>query len=119
MVPDNKALSGLHLLMILSHVDGHMADEETRVAGKYISRHFNGDFQLEKEMQYLNALSEEQYFSHFKECMDHFYSKSSTHERADLVKFAVEMVKADRKITPEENVYLNELLTGWEPEHTG
>ena len=70
-------------------------------------------------MQFLKLLKKENYFFHFKACMDHFYSKSSINERADLVKFAVDMINADKKITSEENVFLNELLSGWEPEHAG
>jgi len=119
MVSANKSVSGFHILVILSHVDGHLAIEESQVAERYVSKHFNDDLQVEKEKQFLKSLKPGDYFAHFKECMDHFYSKSSSHERAELVRFAVDMIKADRKITPEENIYLNELLSGWEPEHTG
>jgi hypothetical protein len=119
MVTANKTVSGYHLLMILSYVDGHFDVKESRVAEKYVMKHFGDDIQPGKEIQFLKTLKEQDYFSHFKKCMDNFYSKSSIHERADIVRFAMEMIKADRKITPEENRYLNELLTGWEPEHTG
>ncbi len=119
MTKENKAVSGYHLLMILSQVDGNISAEESIVAGRYISKHFMDEFAQENETQFLKSLKTENYFLHFKECMNHFYSKSSLKERADLVRFAVEMVKADSKITSEENIYLNELLEGWEPEHSG
>jgi uncharacterized tellurite resistance protein B-like protein len=115
----NKAVAGFHLLAILSNVDGNIADEESEIAGRYISKHFKDEFLPKQEMQFLKLLKKEEYFLHFKECMDQFYSKSSVNERADFIKFAVDMVKADREITSEENLYLNELLTGWEPEHAG
>ena len=116
---ENKAIIGFHMLMILSRVDGNFSDEESEVGARYISKYFGNVFQIENEMNFLKSLSTEKYFQHFKKCMDNFYSKSSAHERSELVKFAVDMVKADQKITAEENIYLNELLSGWEPEHTG
>lgn len=119
MSQDNKAIWGFHMLVILSNVDGNITDEESEIAGRYISKHFRDAIQLKQEMQFLKLLKKEDYFFHFKECMDNFYSKSSVNERADLVKFAIDMVKADRQITSEENQYLNELLSGWEPEHAG
>ncbi len=119
MTHTNKAVAGFHLLVILSNVDGNISDEESEIAGRYISKHFKDEFQPKQEIQFLKLLKKEDYFFHFKACMDHFYGKSSINERADLVKFAVDMVKADQKITTEENIYINELLLGWEPEHAG
>ncbi|CAN5384587.1 hypothetical protein BH11BAC1_BH11BAC1_04640 [soil metagenome] len=119
MTPQNKAVSGFHILIILSIVDGSFTLEESMVADKYISKHFPDDFSFEEETKFLKLLKPADYFFHFKECMDQFYSKSSLKDRAEFVKYAVEMVNADRKITSEENIYLNELLTGWEPEHAG
>ena len=119
MTHTNKAIAGFHLLAILSNVDGNITDEESEIAGRYISRHFRDEFLPKQEMEFLKQLKKEDYFFHFKKCMDLFYSKSSVNERAELVRFAVDMVKADRKITSEENLFLNELLSGWEPEHAG
>jgi hypothetical protein len=119
MVPENKAVSGFHLLMILSYVDGYFAAEESQVAAKYISKHFTEEFRIEKETRFLKTLKEEEYFFHFTECMDHFYSRSSAAERTDLIRFAMEMIRADLKITPEENRYFLEILNSWEPEHAG
>ena len=119
MNSDNKATAGFHLLMILSRLDGNFTDEESEIAARYISKYLGNDFHIENETGILKSLSKEDYFHHFKKCMDNFYSKSSANDRAELIRFAVDMVKADNKITTEENIYLNELLMGWEPEHTG
>ena len=119
MNADNKSVAGFHILMILSQVDGRFSEEESEVAARYVSKHFMDDFQMETEAINLKTLSPQNYFFHFRNCMNIFYSRSSSAERAALVKFAVEMVNADHKITTEENVYLNELLNNWEPEHAG
>jgi uncharacterized tellurite resistance protein B-like protein len=119
MNSESKSTSGFHMLMILSRVDGNFSEEESEIAARYISKYFGNDFQIEKEAAFLKLLTRKNYFQHFKKCMNNFYSKSSAHDRAEFVKFAIDMVKADHKITSEENVYLNELLAGWEPEHSG
>lgn len=116
---DNKSVAGFHILMVLSQVDGKFTDEESEIAARYVSKHFKDDFQIESEALNLKALNPKDYFSHFRKCIDIFYSKSSITERAALVKFAVDMIKADNTITKEENIYLNELLNSWEPEHSG
>src|SRR6187551_2049037 len=110
MNTESKSEAGFHLLMILSHVDGKFTDEESEIAARYISKYFGNDFQIQKETGFLKSLNKEDYFHHFKKCMDSFYSRSSAHDRAELIRFAIDMVKADNKITSEENVYLNELL---------
>lgn len=117
MIAENKAVAGYHILMILSHVDGHFASEEADVVHKYIKQHFATDFNLDEENHFLKTLHPHDYYFHFKVCMDNFYRKSSPTERSSMIDFAVKMVKADRKITREENIFLNELLNGWEPEH--
>ncbi len=119
MFAENKAVAGFHILMILSHVDGHFSPEEAEVAVKYIAAHFPSDFNLDRETHFLKTLHPHDYFFHFKVCMDNFYRKSSSAERSELINFAVQIVKADKKITAEENIYLNELLNSWEPEHAG
>lgn len=119
MAPTSKAVAGFHMLMILSRVDGNFDAEESQVAARYISGHFPEQFILENETTFLKKLSPKNYFSHFKQCMDYFYRTSSATERAGLVKFAMEMINADREISIEENSYLMELLNSWEPEHTG
>ena len=51
--------------------------------------------------------------------MNDFYEDSTAKERTEFLNFAVKMVKADDKITTEENKYLKELFFAWESEHEG
>ena len=119
MIADQKSIAGYHILMILSQVDGHFAKEEETVSANYIKQTFPDEFNIDKENYFLKTLHPHDYFFHFKVCMDNFYKKSSSNERTSLIDFAVKMVKADSRITSEENIYLNELLNSWEPEHAG
>ena len=49
--------------------------------------------------------------------MNDFYEDSTPKERNSFLKYAVKMVSADKKITPEENKYLKELFFAWESEY--
>ena len=71
---------------------------------------------LDNEIDIISKLAHADYFPHFTKAMDDFYQDSTPHERAGFINFAVNMVKADHKISKEENIFLNELLSGWDPD---
>jgi hypothetical protein len=64
-------------------------------------------------------LPNEDYFLHFNNAMNDFYEDSTVKERLDFLNFAVKLVKADNKITAEENKYLKELFFAWDSEFEG
>jgi hypothetical protein len=85
----------------------------------YLKDQFPFRVSLDGEMEILSALPKEDYFLHFNNAMNDFYEDSTEKERVDFLKFAVKMVKADKKITNEENKYLKELFFAWESEFEG
>ncbi|HEY0031088.1 MAG TPA: TerB family tellurite resistance protein [Bacteroidia bacterium] len=113
----NKVMAGYHMLMILSQIDGDFDRSEGKVIVKYLKDAFPFRVNLDGEMAILSALPSEDYFLHFNNAMNDFYEDSDEQERVDFLKFAVKMVKADKKITPEENKYLKELFFAWDSEH--
>ncbi len=119
MAKMNKVMAGYHMLMILSKVDGDFDATEGKVVVNYLKDVFPFRVDLDREMAILSALPLEDYFMHFNNCMNDFYEDSIPQERVDFLNFAVKMVKADKKITPEENKYLKELFFAWESEYEG
>ncbi|CAN5458251.1 hypothetical protein BH10BAC1_BH10BAC1_21790 [soil metagenome] len=117
MAKMNKVMAGYHMLMILSQVDGDFDKAEGKVIVDYLTATFPFRVNLDGEMSVLSALSNEDYFIHFNNAMNDFYEDSIPQERIDFLEFAVKMVKADKKITPEENKYLKELFFAWDSEH--
>jgi hypothetical protein len=115
----NKVMAGYHMLMILSQVDGEFDKSEGKVIVNYLQDAFPYRFNLDHEMEILSALPKEDYFLHFNNAMNDFYEDSLPQERTDFLNFAVKMVKADKKITVEENKYLKELFFAWESEYEG
>ena len=119
MVKMNKVMAGYHMLMILSQVDGEFDKSEGKVIVRYLKDAFPFRVDLDHEVDILSGLPAEDYFLHFNNAMNDFYEDSTPQERVDFLKFAVKMVKADKKITPEENKYLKELFFAWDSEHEG
>jgi uncharacterized tellurite resistance protein B-like protein len=117
MVKMNKVMAGYHMLMILSQVDGEFDKAEGKVIVKYLKESFPFYVNLDGEMDILSSLPKEDYFIHFNNAMNDFYEDSNEKERVEFLEFAVKMVKADKKITPEENKYLRELFFAWDSEH--
>ncbi|MFY9311545.1 MAG: TerB family tellurite resistance protein [Bacteroidia bacterium] len=113
----NRVMAGYHMLMILSEVDGEFAKSEGKIIVDYLKSAFPYKLNLDSEMEELSALPKEDYFLHFNNSMNDFYEDSTPRERNAFLKYAVKMVKADKKITPEENKYLKELFFAWESEY--
>jgi hypothetical protein len=113
----NKVMAGYHMLMILSEVDGEFNKAEGKVIVDYLKKAFPYRLELDRELEELSALPREDYFLHFNNAMNDFYEDSTEKERTSFLKFAVKLVKADKKITPEENKYLKELFFAWDSEH--
>lgn len=115
----NKVMAGYHMLMILSQVDGEFDKSEGKVIIKYLKSSFPFHVNLDNEVEILSSLPTEDYLLHFNNAMNDFYEDSIPQERTDFLNFAVKMVKADKKITVEENKFLKELFFAWDSEHEG
>jgi hypothetical protein len=110
----NRAISGFHILSILSEVDNDFAPSEGLVIVDYLKKNFPPHlFNLDKEVEILSTLKKDDYMSHFSKCLEDFYRDSTEEERNKFVKFAVKLITADHKVTKEENIYLNELYNSW------
>lgn len=109
----NKPIAGYHILMILSAVDHKFSVAEDRIIAEYIAESFPIPVSLDKELEYISSLPEEDYLIHFQKAMDDFYSDSTEKERLHLIDFAIKLTKATHPITKEENIYLSELYNEW------
>lgn len=109
----NKPIAGYHLLMILSAVDGKFSIKEDLVIEKWLEEEMPLRVNLDKETEALSSLKEEDYMIHFQKCMADFYEDSTEEERNSFIKYAIELAKADKSITPQENIFINELFNEW------
>jgi uncharacterized tellurite resistance protein B-like protein len=109
----NKPIAGYHLLMILSAVDNKFSAGEDKVVRQWLTDQFPFKVNLDAETEILSALKPDDYMLHFQKCMGDFYEDSTEEERNELIQFAINLVKADKTITPEENIFLDELFNEW------
>ena len=101
--------------MILSAVDFRISWKEDLVIRDYLAQEFPFNINLDREMQIISNLKPEEWETHFLKMMDDFYDDATEEERIKLLKFAINLTKADDVITKEENHYLNLLFENWEP----
>jgi hypothetical protein len=112
----NKPVAGYHLLLMLSEVDGEFPVSEGQIIVRYLGENFPFHVNLDEEIQFLSTLPKTHYMEHFENAMNDFYEDSTSEERDAFLDFAVKLVKADDKITKDENIYLNKLFAAWAPE---
>ncbi|MBK9381359.1 MAG: TerB family tellurite resistance protein [Chitinophagaceae bacterium] len=111
-----RAISGYHLLMILTNVDGKLNVNEDLVIRDWLSQHFLVRADLDKEMEVISTLERSDYPSHFHTHMNLFYQHSEKQDRLQLLQFAMNIIKADGEISNEENTFFNELYDAWNEE---
>ena len=110
----NKTIAGYHILMILSAVDFRISAEEDMVIRQYLLEEFPIQVNLDKQMEAISRLRPDEWEAHYLKVMDDFYDDATEEERNSLIRFAIELAKADNVITKEENYYLNLLFENWE-----
>ncbi len=100
-------------MMLLSAIDHKFSVAEDRIIAEYIAENFPIPVSLDKELEEISNLKEEDYMLHYQKAMDDFYEDSTEKERLHLIDFAIKLSKATRPITKEENIYLTELYNEW------
>lgn len=113
----NKVSAGYHMLMILSNVDGQFSALEAQKITDFLNYSYPMKVDEAKEKLFLDKLPREDFFIHFNNSMNDFYEDSTEQERIIFLKFAVDLVTADEKVTVEENKYLKELFFAWDSQY--
>ena len=109
----NKPIAGYHILMILSAVDGKFNVNEDLIIEKWLEKEFPLRVNLDKETELLSKLNPDDYMIHFQKCMADFYEDSTERERIQFLDYAIKLAKAVKPITPEENIFIDELFNEW------
>jgi len=110
----DKSIAGYHMLVILSEVDGYFDAAEKKVVEKYIKENHPSLINLEVQNRILSTLPKDLYMEHFEKVANDFYWQSTLEERNYFINFAFKLIKADREITKEENIYIDALYNIWD-----
>jgi uncharacterized tellurite resistance protein B-like protein len=108
-----RAISGYNMLMLLTVVDNKLHTKEDIVIREWLANSFPARPNLDEEMDKLSSLPVDEYATHFQQQMDIFYTHSTLQERNDFLQFAMFLIKADGKITKEENHFFDMLFDAW------
>ena len=110
----NKSITGYHMLVLLSEVDGYFDDAEKAVVEEYIRKNFPIPINLETENKVLATLPKELFMEHFIKVANDFYFDSNEDERIRFLDFAFKLMHADAAISREENTFIDALYTQWD-----
>jgi hypothetical protein len=110
----NRSLAGYHMLMILSAVDGRFNGQEDNVIMEYMEEEKLLGKNLDTHTDFLSKLKKEDYPLHFNTAMNAYYMDSGNDERTHFLDMAMRLVMADQKLTPGENLFIDELFNTWE-----
>lgn len=111
-----RAISGYHILMILTQVDGKINIQEDMVVRDWLAAQFPAKPDLDEAMAEISSLEPSGYDQHFQRHTDLFYRHSTKAERIELLQFAMNLIKADGVISKEENSFFDALYDAWSEE---
>jgi hypothetical protein len=103
-------ICGYHILMILSAVDNHFHHAEDAVIRDFIIMHYPACEELEEQLAIISNLLPAEWEAHFKQVEKKFFTLASKKEQKTLMNFAINLVKADEKVTIDEHHYMREFV---------
>lgn len=109
----NKPIAGYHILMILAAVDNKFQVQEDLVIRDWLVEQFPFATNLDKELELISVINQNEFMTHYQLAMNDYFLDSDENERNALIAFAIKLAKSDKVITPEENIFLNELFDKW------
>jgi hypothetical protein len=98
--------AGYHILMILSAVDHHFHAAEDAVIKNFLLLQFPEAVDLDEQLDIISALKTSEWEAHYGQAMHHFFNNANHKEQKVLLNFALDLVKADNRVTPEEHSYM-------------
>jgi uncharacterized tellurite resistance protein B-like protein len=112
----NKETAGYKLLMILANVDGEHLQAEHELIINYLGDRYDprtlGPAMASEQLR-IQAMPHDHQMLEFREAMNVYYSNSTAVERSRFLQLAMDLVKSDDHLSPEENTFINKLFDAW------
>ncbi len=100
------------ILYLLSTADGYDPSEGD-VIHRFMDKNYRGQFDCQHETRLLQTLSGEGCRERFELALHEFKTQSKHEDRIALLKFAVDLIAADEKVSEQERMLLNQLAHAW------
>jgi uncharacterized tellurite resistance protein B-like protein len=110
----DQAALGYRILMLLSVSDGDYDENEVRVILNFIRKNYSRDLNLQNENMKLVEISSDRYNDFITKCAYSFKFISDKTQKTELLRFAIDLVSADKKITREEKRIIFSLAHLWD-----
>lgn len=104
---------GIHILFVLSVVDGHYHELEQEIIYQYIQKNTDRAFDFAKERAFYENLDSQEIPILFDKLARRFAELSSMEERYQFLHVALSLVMADGSIADEENLFFSTLSRIW------
>ena len=113
MKKSNRIIAGYHLLTMIATAEGELDAKSDDVIREYLSVESFIRLNLDDELDQIITLQPSEFDSHFTDKACDFYDDSTEEEREEFKLFAKDLIRADDKISPEENRHYRLLLQTW------
>lgn len=110
----NKDVTGYELLLILAEADGEFDPREGNVIIDFITTKFPLGGNLDGAIENISSTKRDEFPRRVEELAEDFYAESTGDERKEFLRFALELVKADKKLAQEENLLISKLFVAWD-----
>ena len=82
--------------------DGHFDENERVIVYEFLQANYEGEFDVEAELQLLHALNGKGLVQRLTEAAHYIDNSTSMESKLKLLKFSIELIAADGKITENE-----------------
>ncbi len=106
----HPAIAGYHILMLLSAVDFHFHPKEDLVIRDFIVLQYPDCNQLDSELEIISSLKPSEWEMHYEKSMIAFFKSASIKKQRQLIRFAINLVKADDRVTIDEHKFTKKLI---------
>ena len=98
----NLIQAGFDMLCILAMSDGHFDEREYDVISDFLQANYEGEFDIQAELQLLMVLSEKGLGQRLAEAAHYVDNSTAMENKLKLLDFGIELTAADGKVTEEE-----------------
>ncbi len=109
----NSIKAGFYILNVFACVDGRVDSSEITIVFDFLADNFEGEFNLEEEVRYLDSLDYDTRIKIFYEAAEYLRHTISLQSKVNLLEYVLDLIIVDNRIEPQELQLLRELGRVW------
>ncbi len=109
----NSIKASFYILNIFAIADGQSDPSEITVIFDFLAENFEGEFNLEEEVIFLDSLSLEEKMQVFNEAAIYLKNNVSLRSKINLVEYILDLIVADNRLEKQEIQLLDYLGQIW------